>query len=169
MTIFTSSLVDHPGTIIAEELDERGWVQADLAYILGMDAGQLSKLINGKIDITPDMASSLADAFDMPVDFFLDLQKQYDVSRARKADPGVRTRATWLSKFPVREMIHRGWIEKTDADLLDLQMMRFFGANRLDDVPLVGCAAPAYAPKKSDNKDKKKGSARYTRGFVMRR
>ncbi len=130
--------VDHPGSFIAEELEARGWAQADLAYILGMDPGQLNKLIGGKADINPDWAVALGDAFDMPAEFFLNLQKLYDLQRAQKADPGVRTRASWLSVFPVREMIKRGWIEDAEPGLLDLQMMRFFGRNRVEDIPFVG-------------------------------
>lgn len=145
------SSVDHPGTFIAEELDERGWMQADLAYILGMDAAQLNKLITGKADINPDVAVALGDAFDMPAEFFMNLQKLYDLHRARRADPGVRTRASWLSAFPVREMIKRGWIEDAEPALLDLQMIRFFGKNRVEDIPFVGSAPLIpHAARKSD-------------------
>lgn len=141
--------IDHPGTFILDELEARGWAQVDLAYILGMSPSQLSPLLNGKRDITPDMAVALGDAFDVSPEFFANLQKQYALQRAKRPDPGVRTRAFWFSKFPIREMEDRGWIEKTDADLLDLQMMRFFDVNRVDDVPLVGCAPMAHAAKKT--------------------
>ena len=140
MTKFAPMPVDHPGSFIKEELEERGWLQADLAYILGMDATQLNKLLGGKADINPDIAVVLGEAFDMPAEFFLNLQKIYDLHRAKKADPGVRTRASWLSVFPVREMIKRGWIEETEPSLLDLQMMRFFSKNRVDEIPFVSNA-----------------------------
>lgn len=143
--------VDHPGTFIEEELEARGWAQADLAYILGMDGSQLNKLIKGVTAITPDTAIALGDAFDMPAEFFMNLQKMYDLQKARKADPGVKTRASWLSKFPIREMIKRGWIEDAEPALLDLQMMRFFGKNRIEDIPFVGDSPLlAHAARKSD-------------------
>lgn len=144
--------VDHPGTFIEEELDARGWAKADLAYILGMDDGQLNKLIKGHTNITPDTAVMLADAFDMPAEFFMNLQKLFDLQKARKADPGVKTRASWLSVFPVREMIKRGWIENTEPALLDLQMMRFFEKNRIEDIPFVNDDIPvlAHAAKKTE-------------------
>lgn len=141
--------VDHPGTFILEELEERGWEQVDLAYILGISPSQLSPILNGKAGISYDMAIALGDAFDVSAEFFANLQKQYELQRAKRPDPGVRTRANWLSRFPVREMIRRGWIEETEADLLDLQMMRFFNANRAEDVPLVGCEPVAHAAKKT--------------------
>lgn len=143
--------VDHPGTFIEEELHARGWAQADLAYILGMDVSQLNKLIKGTTSITPDSAVALGDAFDMPAEFFMNLQKMYDLQKAKKADPGVKTRAAWLSVFPVREMIKRGWIEDAEPDLLDLQMMRFFGKNRIQDIPFVSDAPLlAHAARKRD-------------------
>lgn len=85
-----------------------------------------------------------------PPNFFANLQKMYDLQKAKQPDPGVRTRAAWLSKFPVREMIKRGWIEDTEPALLDLQMLRFFGKNRVEDIPFVS-EAPimAHAAKKS--------------------
>jgi HTH-type transcriptional regulator/antitoxin HigA len=146
--------VDHPGTFIAEELEAREWAQADLAYVLGWDAAQLNRLIKGQTDVTPDSAVALGEAFDMPAEFFLNLQQVYDVRRARKADPGVRTRASWLSAFPVREMIKRGWIEDTEASLLDLQMLRFFEKNRIEDIPFVSdVPVIAHAAKKSGYED----------------
>jgi HTH-type transcriptional regulator/antitoxin HigA len=142
--------VDHPGTFITEELDARGWQQVDLAYILGMSPQQLSPLLTGKASITPDMAASLGEAFDMPADFFANLQKMYDLHKAKPVDPGVRTRANWLAHFPIRDMIRRGWIEDTEPGLLDLQMMRFFGKNRVEDIPFVGSGEIVpHAAKKS--------------------
>lgn len=131
--------IDHPGTFVAEELKEREWTQADLAYILGMDGTQLNKLIKGKTDITPESAIALGDAFDMPAEFFLNLQNAFDILKAKKADPGVSKRAR-LAKFPIREMIKRGWIEDSDAALLDLQIMRFFEKSSIEDIPFVGDA-----------------------------
>lgn len=143
--------VDHPGTFITEELEARGWSQTDLAYILGMKVQQLNPLLNGKANITPDLAAALGDAFDMPAEFFANLQKLYELNRVKPVDPGVRTRASWAAWFPVREMINRGWIEETEPSLLDVQMLRFFGKNRVEDIPFIGSGQIAtQAFKKSD-------------------
>src|SRR5690606_32516253 len=100
--------------------------------------------------VTPESANMLGDAFDMPAEFFMNLQKIYDLGRAKKADPGVRTRASWAAVFPVREMIKRGWIEDTESSLLDVQMVRFFGRNLREEVPFVSDAPIiAHAARKS--------------------
>ena len=90
----------------------------------------------------------------MPAEFFMNLQKLYDLRKAKKADPGVRTRAAWLSAFPVREMIKRGWIEDAEPALLDLQMMRFFGKSRVEDIPFANdVPVVPYAAKKTGYED----------------
>lgn len=143
--------VDHPGTFITEELEARSWQQVDLAYILGMAPQQLNPILTGKTDITPDMATALGAAFDMPADFFANLQKMYDLHRAKPVDPGIKTRASWLTVgYPIRDMIKRGWIEDTDPTLLDLQMVRFFGKNRIEDIPFISDSPVVpYAAKKT--------------------
>jgi len=150
MSNATASPIDHPGTFIQEELEHRGWAQADLAYILGMDGGQLNKLIQGTTNVTPNTAVALADALDMPAEFFLDLQKMFDLHKAQKADPGVKARASWVSVFPVREMIKRGWIEDAEPALLNLQMMRFFEMSHIEDIPFISDAkVMAHAARKA--------------------
>jgi HTH-type transcriptional regulator/antitoxin HigA len=150
MTKNKLSPVDHPGTFIAEEMEARGWQQVDLAYILGVSPQQLHPLLTGKASITADWAAALSDAFGVSADFFANLQKMYDLYKAKPVDPGVRTRASWLSaEFPVRDMIKRGWIEDSEPGLLDVQMLRFFGKNRVEDLPFIGSGEVApHAAKK---------------------
>jgi HTH-type transcriptional regulator / antitoxin HigA len=153
--------VDHPGTFIVEELEARGWHQTDLAYILGMSPQHLNPLLTGKASITPDLAAQLGEAFDMPAEFFANLQKLYDLNKVRPVDPGVKKRAVWLSHFPVREMIKRGWIEDTEPGLLDLQMLRFFGKNRVEDIPFIGDADIPHAAKKSGSYSSRPNEVQY--------
>lgn len=146
----TDMLMDHPGSFIGEELEARGWDQADLAYILGMDKTQLNRLINGKTDITPPTAVALGAAFDMQPEFFMNLQSAFDLHKVKRSDMGVEKRAR-LSAFPIREMIKRGWIEDGDPALLELQIVRFFNKEKIDDVPFVSDAPIlAHAARKTD-------------------
>ncbi|MCO6419847.1 helix-turn-helix domain-containing protein [Siccirubricoccus sp. KC 17139] len=137
--------VDPPGVYIKMELEARGWSQRDLAFILGQTEQQLSPMLSGKRAITPDMARLLGDAFDMPAQFFANLQSLYDLSNAKSPDPAVRTRATLQTTYPVRDMIRRGWIEDGEASLLQLQIERFFEVAN-DDAP---SRAVAFAAKRT--------------------
>jgi HTH-type transcriptional regulator / antitoxin HigA len=134
--------VPSPGHFIKEELDARGWTQSDLAFILGCPVQAVNLIVAGKRGISPEMSKALGVAFDVSAEFFVNLQRIYDLSKARDPDPNVARRARFLTAFPIREMIKRGWIEYTDDPaLLELQMMRFFDAKSADDIPHLPHAA----------------------------
>lgn len=130
--------VPHPGEFIRDELEARGWAQRDLAYILGVKEQAINPIMSGKRGISPDMAQSLSKAFGISAEYFMNLQKAYELSTARAADPAIERRANLQSVFPIREMIKRNWFEDTqDASLLETQVMRFFQTNSLDQVPCL--------------------------------
>lgn len=118
--------VDPPGEFIKIELESRGWSQRDLAFIIGQTEQQLNTVLSGKRTITPDVARLFSDAFDVAPEFFLNLQAAYDLQNSKDPDPAVKTRAMLQARFPVRDMIRRGWIQDGEASLLQLQMERFF-------------------------------------------
>lgn len=133
--------VEPPGSFIKLELEARGWSQRDLAFILGQTEQQLSPLLSGKRGVTPDMARLLGDAFNVSPQFFLNLQSRYDLQNSRDPDPAVKTRADLQARYPVRDMIRRGWIQDGEASLLQLQMDRFFEAANDDEPGAVAFAA----------------------------
>jgi HTH-type transcriptional regulator/antitoxin HigA len=133
--------VPHPGEFIAEELEARGWLQRDLAYILGIPEQGVNMIVSGKRGISPEMAKALGEAFDVSPLFFSNLQKAYDMSRAQAPDPAIKRRALFQGAYPVREMIKRGWLEDTDIGLLEAQLMRFFKKNDVGDIPYLAHAA----------------------------
>ncbi|HUM94825.1 MAG TPA: HigA family addiction module antitoxin [Candidatus Competibacter sp.] len=141
MMIDNCDLIEHPGIFIREELESRGWSQTDLAYILGCPPQSVNVILSGKRGISPEMAKSLADAFDVSAELFLNLQRMYDLSRAEDANPSIARRAKLQNHYPVREMINRGWLVDTDADLLEVQMARFFEVSSISWVPHLPHAA----------------------------
>ena len=132
----------HPGVHIKEELEERGWSQRDLAYILGCAEQAVTIIINGKRSISPEMAKALAIAFDVAPEFFTNLQQSYDLAKAKEPDLGIATRQRIQSHYPAREMIKRGWlIDTKDSSLLEAQLIEFFGVKNLEQVPHLYHAA----------------------------
>lgn len=130
--------VPHPGEFIRDELEARRWAQRDLAYILGVKEQAINPIMSGKRGISPDMAQSLSKAFGISAEYFMNLQKAYELSIASEADPAIERRAKLQSVFPIREMIKRNWFEDTqDISLLEAQVMRFFRTNSLDQVPCL--------------------------------
>jgi HTH-type transcriptional regulator / antitoxin HigA len=141
MGTMTESWVKHPGHYIKEEMEERDWSQRDLAFILGVSEQALNPILNGKRGISPDMAKAFGLAFNVPAEFFANLQQAYDLSRARTPDSSVAVRREMQSVFPVREMIKRGWLEQSDANMLRLQLIRFFDVENLEETPYFAHAA----------------------------
>ncbi len=75
----------HPGNIIKEDyLLPLSITIKDMADTLGVSRKTLSKIINERGAITPDMALRLSRAFDTTPDFWMNLQKNYDLWHAEK-------------------------------------------------------------------------------------
>ena len=130
-------------------MEARGWSQRDLAFILGSTDQTLNPILSGKRGISPDMAKALGEAFDVPAEFFANLQPAYDLAQARTPDPSVAVRRNMQNTYPVREMIKRGWIELSDAAMIETQLVRFFGKESPDEIPYM-----AHAAKKSSYEER---------------
>jgi HTH-type transcriptional regulator/antitoxin HigA len=136
-----------PGQLILELLEARGWTQRLLAIILDVDESGLNKLIAGKRDIDASLALSIGSVLEIPAEWLLDLQKTYDLARARileRPDPKRATRAILYGDLPVSEMIKRGWLaaeDVRDTKAVDRALVRFFGVESLDQIEVLPHAA----------------------------
>jgi HTH-type transcriptional regulator/antitoxin HigA len=148
MAATKAAWIRHPGSYIKEEMEARGWLQRDLAFILGCPEQAVNMILSGKRGISADMAKALGEAFDVPAEFFANLQQAYDLAQARTPDPSVAVRRDMQSTYPVREMIKRGWIELSDTTMLETQLVRFFEANSPTEISYM-----AHAAKKTDDDD----------------
>ncbi|MCP4663086.1 MAG: HigA family addiction module antidote protein [bacterium] len=76
----------HPGEILKEDyLDPLGLSISDACRGLDIARKGLSEIVNGHSGISPVMAVKLARAFDTTPEFWLNLQTQYDLWKAREA------------------------------------------------------------------------------------
>ena len=73
----------HPGSILQEELKERGIKQKDFAKEIGMKAPHLSALIHGNRNISTAIASKIEAVLGIPASVWLNLQNQYDLYQDR--------------------------------------------------------------------------------------
>jgi antitoxin HigA-1 len=81
----------HPGRIIREDyLKPLAITISQFASILGVSRKTLSKLLNERGAVTPDMALRLARAFNTSADFWLNLQKNHDLWKAEHTSSGWR-------------------------------------------------------------------------------
>ena len=73
----------HPGNIVKEDyLKPLSLTITEMATTLGVSRKTLSKILNERGTITPDMALRLSRAFDTTPDLWLNLQKNYDLWQA---------------------------------------------------------------------------------------
>jgi addiction module HigA family antidote len=86
----------HPGEILADELGEIGISSAELARTLRVPANRISQIIAGKRAISADTALRLARYFGTTPDFWMNLQKTYELDLARQSLSKV------LSRLPQR-------------------------------------------------------------------
>ena len=85
----------HPGEHLAEELRVLGMSAASLARQLDVPTNRVTSIINGRRAITGDTALRLAHFFGTSAEFWLNLQKLYELRRAEeKAGTGIRSLPT---------------------------------------------------------------------------
>jgi HTH-type transcriptional regulator/antitoxin HigA len=98
-------------------------------------------IISGKRGISPDMARSLGDAFDVHPDLFANLQMNFDMAQAKQPKPGVSLLGKMHVSYPVREMVNRGWLVNAEAEMINQQLARFFEVQNTAQVPYMAHAA----------------------------
>lgn len=79
-----SARVPSPGRILSRELEARGWTQKDLAEITGRPIQTINEIIQAKIQITPETALDLGEAFGTSAKFWTNLETKYRLHLARK-------------------------------------------------------------------------------------
>ena len=131
-----------PGDFLSEELEARDWSQIEFAEIIGRPTTLVSGIITGKKQITPDTAIQLGDALGTGAELWMNLESQYQLSKVKEVSNSVARKAKLYEKFPVRDMIKRGWIEATNnIEVLEQQFIRFFNIPNLDASPSLSHAA----------------------------
>ncbi len=86
----------HPGEHLAEALEELGLSAAELARQLNIPTNRITGIINGQRAVTADTALRLGHWFGMSADFWLNLQKLYELRLAE------REKGAEIRKLPKR-------------------------------------------------------------------
>lgn len=75
----------HPGEHLADALNETGMSAAELARQLRVPTNRITSILNGERAVTADTALRLGHWFGMSGDFWLNLQKLYELRLAENA------------------------------------------------------------------------------------
>jgi HTH-type transcriptional regulator / antitoxin HigA len=131
-----------PGEYLKDELEARGWTQEELASIIGRPTGLINQIILGKRGISPDTAREIGAALGTSAIYWMNLEATYRLWQAGPVSARISHTGRIRSKFPVREMIKRGWIKDSEnPHILEKSIFDFFGILEEDEVPKLAHAA----------------------------
>lgn len=140
-----------PGQLVKRLLDERGWSKRVLAVVMGVDETLINKLVSERRSVNAEVALLLGEAFDVDAERFMELQKSYDLAKARittPPDPKRASRAILFGELPIAEMIKRGWLDIDDirdVSQVETALIKFFGVNALEEIEILPHAAKKTA------------------------
>ena len=75
----------HPGAFLAEGLAELKVSQAAFARAIGVSAMRISHVVNGSRPVTAELALLFGKAFGQSPQYWLNLQRQYDLELAERS------------------------------------------------------------------------------------
>ena len=81
----------HPGEMLLKEfLEPMELTQTDFAKKIGWTYARLNEIVNGRRGVSADSALTFADAFNMEAEFWLNLQRDWDLWHATKTHKKVK-------------------------------------------------------------------------------
>ncbi|MGW3549222.1 HigA family addiction module antitoxin [Janibacter hoylei] len=135
------------GEFLADELEARGWTQAEFAAILDRPAQFVSEIISGKKEITRESAAQIGAALGTSAEMWLSLQDQYLLwlqkqdSKSQIDLDDVRRRARLNAIGPIPALRKVGVLTGKSLDELEDEVIRFFELKSLEDEPRLAAAA----------------------------
>lgn len=116
-----------PGEFLNDELEARGWTQTEFAEIIGRPPRVVNEIVAGKRGITPETARELAAALGTSAQLWMNLETAYQLSKVPPQHEKIVREATLRERFPVREMMKRGWIKASKSiDEVERSVLTYF-------------------------------------------
>ena len=118
----------HPGETLTEKLEEMNMGPKEFALRTGKPEKTIIAVMNGKSAITPDMAVQFEQVTLIPANFWMNHQRGYDEFVARvKRKKAIAAAIPWAKKFPLAEMIRKGWLPATkNLEEKTTELLNFF-------------------------------------------
>lgn len=124
----------HPGYVIKDILEGEGMSQDELSKRLGTSAKTVSKLINGKSELTREMAMKLSIVFDTSVTMWLNLNRDY-----LKKKIEIEKKISQKMQFKtVSQLDYNYWVRlgvvtpSTEISLQIDELQRYFGVTDIN-------------------------------------
>ena len=135
-----------PGATIKEQLEDRGMMQKEFALRMGLSEKHVSRLINGQVELSQDVALRLESVLGVTANFWNNLEALYreKVTRA-KNENDLEQDIKLTLMFPYSKMVALGWIEAARSpNEKAANLRRYFEVAKLDlldelGVPGIAC------------------------------
>ena len=88
----------HPGKLIKHSIEASGLSLTDAAKRLGVTRQTLSRVINGRTSLSPEMAVRVSKAFGSTVEHWMRMQMAYDLAAVEKTAKSIK-----VKRFPEME------------------------------------------------------------------
>ena len=109
-----SYIATPPGATIKEQLMDRNMSQKEFAARMDMSEKHISRLINGEVQLTPEMAVRLETVLGVPARFWNNLEAIYREKIIKAEDENAMDADIVIAKqFPYSEMAEFGWVPGT--------------------------------------------------------
>lgn len=106
-----SFIATPPGATIKEQIVDRGMSQKEFATRMGMSEKHISKLINGEVKLTIDVARRLEMVLGIPAQFWCNLESIYREKIAKVNEENAMDADIVIAKkIPYKEMAKNGWV-----------------------------------------------------------
>ena len=123
-----------PGATIREQIENRGMKQKEFALRMDLSEKHISRLLNGQVELTHDVALRLESVLGVPASFWNNIEVIYREKLARVASEIEMEQDIDLVKsFPYAKIAKLGWVKKTRVvEEKVIQLRQFFEVARLD-------------------------------------
>jgi HTH-type transcriptional regulator/antitoxin HigA len=109
-----SFIATPPGATIKEQLNDRGMSQKEFAARMDMSEKHISKLINGDVQLTPEVAVRLEVVLGVPAKFWNNLEAIYREKLIKvEAENTMDADEALAKQLPYSEMAKYGWVPAT--------------------------------------------------------
>lgn len=109
-----SYIATPPGATIKEQLNDRGMSQKEFAARMDMSEKHISKLINGDVQLTPEVAVRLELVLGVPAKFWNNLEAIYREKLIKaEAENAMEADEALAKQLPYSEMAKYGWVPAT--------------------------------------------------------
>lgn len=101
-----------PGVTIKEQLQDRGITQKEFAKRIGFSEKHVSKLINGEVQLTVEVARKLEMVLSIPAQFWCNLESIYREDLLKvKEENEFQNDLKIIKEIPYNQLMKLGWIE----------------------------------------------------------